>query len=359
MLNNKEVIALICECNPFHEGHKRIIHKAKENADFLVCIMSANFVQRGEPAVYDKYKRTDDLLKNGADLVVELPVEFTLSSAKYFAKAGVYIANKLGFVDKLIFGSFINDLTKLQNIANVTFGVEEVNIKEYLKKGMSYPKALSMSIGIDFHSNDILNIEYLNALREFKSKIKPIMIERKKDIKSASDIRKTMKNTITLDDFSDYLNQILFYTIKNNDNFIDYYGIDENFNNSLLNISANNISFTERIEKLATKNRTVALVKRNLLHILLGIKENDLRNKNYFSKYNYIRILGFSNSFKKYIKDIKIPYLLAYTKKELNRFDNQYYNHEINKSFLLNIYASDLYQYVSGSDIFEANRKIN
>ena len=103
MINDKEITALICECNPFHEGHKRIINKAKENGNLLVCIMSPDFVQRGEPAVFDKYKRTENLLKNGADLVVELPVEYALSSAKYFAKAAIYIVNKLGFIDNIIF----------------------------------------------------------------------------------------------------------------------------------------------------------------------------------------------------------------------------------------------------------------
>ena len=388
MINKEQVTALICECNPFHEGHKRIIMEAKENADFLVCIMSPDFVQRGEPAVYDKYKRTETLLKNGADLVIELPIEYALSSARYFAKAGVYIADKLGFVDNLIFGSFVNDFDKIKQIADITYDVKEEfdkqlnsrtnnraknknhrynndleknyneKIKSNLQKGMSYPKALSMSMGIDLYSNDILNIEYLNALRELKSNIKPIIVERKKDIKGASDIRKNMKDIITLDNFSDYLNQILFYSIKNNNDYLDFYGIDESFNNSLLNISNINMSFSERVEKLSTKNRTVASVKRNLLHILLDIKKKDLKSKNYFSKYNYIRILGFSDSFKNNIKKIGLPYLLGYTKKELERFDTNFYNHEINRSILLNIYASDLYQYVSGSDIFEANRKI-
>lgn len=385
MLNKNSVIALICECNPFHEGHKRIMTKAKEYADFLVCIMSPDFVQRGEPAVYDKYKRTEILLKNGADLVLEFPIEYVLSSARYFAKAGVYIADKLGFVDGIIFGSFVNDLTKLQDIANITFGIQkEFNntlnnkkqnsnisnnsivlnkqynekIRENLQKGMSYPKALSVSIGIDLYSNDILNIEYLNALKVLKSKLKPIMIERKKDIKGATAIRNTMRDIITVDDFSDYLNQALFHSIKNNEDYLDYYGIDENFNNSLLNISNKNLSFSERVTKLSTKNRTVAAVKRNLLHILLDIKKKDLKNKNYFSKYNYIRILGFSNPFKSNIKKIKFPYLLGYTKKELDRFDSQFYNHNINRSILMNIYASDLYQYVCGNDIVEASRKI-
>ena len=384
---NKEVTALICECNPFHEGHKRIIDKAKENGNLLVCIMSPDFVQRGEPAVFDKYKRTEVLLANGADLVIELPVEYALSSARYFAKAGVYIAHKLGFVDNIIFGSFINDFDKLKYISDISTAVfnayennnksktnikKKVNtnqlnndlthynkkIKEYLQKGMSYPKALSIGLGIDLKSNDILNIEYLHALQELKSKINPIMFERKKDIQGASDIRQNMKDVITIDDFSDYLNQILFYNNKNEIGFIDYHGIDESFNNSLMNTSNQNMSYSERVDVLTTKNRTMANVKRNLLHILLGIKKNDLNNKKYFSKYNYIRVIGFNNYGKSLLNKIQIPYLLGYTKKELDRFDRVYYDHNTNRSILINIYASDLYQFVSRTEEFERSRKV-
>ena len=231
-------------------------------------------------------------------------------------------------------------------------------IKEYLKKGISYPKALSMGLGIDLKSNDILNIEYLHALQELKSKINPIMFERKKDIQGASDIRQNMKDVITIDDFSDYLNQIFFYNNKNEIGFIDYYGIDESFNNSLMNTSNQNMSYSERVDVLTTKNRTMANVKRNLLHILLGIKKNDLNNKKYFFLYFYIRVIGFNNNGKNLINKIKIPYLLGYTKKELDRFDRVYYDHNTNRSILINIYASDLYQFVSRTEEFERSRKV-
>ena len=116
---NKKVIGFICECNPFHKGHKRLINEAKKYGDYIVAVMSGNYVQRGEPAVYDKYRRTEELIKNGVDLIIELPVEFVMSSAKYFASAGVSILNSLGFVDYMIFGSQIGDINELKNLASI------------------------------------------------------------------------------------------------------------------------------------------------------------------------------------------------------------------------------------------------
>ena len=116
---NKKVVGIIVECNPFHKGHARLIKECKKHGDFIVAVMSGNFVQRGEPAVYDKYKRTKDLLKSGVDLVIELPVEYVLSSAKYFASTGVKILNSLGFVDYIMFGSKIGDIDELKGLASI------------------------------------------------------------------------------------------------------------------------------------------------------------------------------------------------------------------------------------------------
>ena len=103
----KKVAGIIVECNPFHKGHIRLIKECKKNADIIIAVMSGNFVQRGEPAVYSKEKRTKDLLAAGVDLVIEMPLFATLSSARYFARAAVSILDSLGFVDFIMFGSKI------------------------------------------------------------------------------------------------------------------------------------------------------------------------------------------------------------------------------------------------------------
>ena len=144
MINDKKIVAFICECNPFHEGHKRLIKSALKEGDIIIAIMSGNFVQRGEPAIYDKYSRAKKLLKNGISMVIELPVEFSLSSAKYFAKSSVKILDELSFVDKIIFGSKINSIDALSSFADLNIkSKNDSKIKELLKSGMSYSKALS------------------------------------------------------------------------------------------------------------------------------------------------------------------------------------------------------------------------
>lgn len=371
MIGKKIVTALICECNPFHDGHKIIINKAKEFSDYLVCIMSPDFVQRGEPAVFDKYKRCEDLLNNGADLVIELPVEYVLSSASYFAYGAVSIANKLSFVDNIIFGSFINDFEKIDYISDLTIKIkieysknknnniinkqyDDLNKKIYdnLHMGMSYPKAVGIALSIDFKSNDILNIEYLNSLKLLKSKIKPIIIERKNNSFSATELRKNIKNCININDFSYNLNQVLFNNIKNKKTFLEYCDNDENFNNSLIKNAMKNISFEDRVNELATKNRTKSKVKRNLFHILIDIKNKDLKN------INCLRVLGFKEKSKILINNINLPYSLAWTKNEIEKFNTDFFDYKKNRSILINIYASDLYQFVSKNYQYENIRKV-
>ena len=116
-----KTVGIIAEFNPFHEGHKHLIEKCKENlgADRVVIVMSGDFVQRGAPAIVDKYARAKMALRSGADLVLELPVYYSTGSAEYFAQGAVSILNSLGCIDYLCFGSEHADLKKLDNIANI------------------------------------------------------------------------------------------------------------------------------------------------------------------------------------------------------------------------------------------------
>ena len=367
MINGKKVIAFICECNPFHEGHKRLIKAAMKEGDILIAIMSGNFVQRGEPAVYNKYERAKKLLKNHVDMVIELPVEYTLSSAKYFAMSSIMILNKLNFVDKLIFGSKIADVDKLNEISDINIeNSNNENIKTLLKSGMSYSSAISENYNIKLSPNDILAVEYISAIKNTKSKIEPICIKRINDIPTASEIRKNTNKKISNDTFS----SILSYKIKLAKNNIidlsDIYLMTNDLYNSILKTSSLNISFNKRAKLLKTKNRTLASIKRILLNVILNIEKTDVEDLNKFPK--YIRILGMRESFIPYLEFIKIPYLLSLNNNSYKTFVKKYPNSNVIKkdkmnqyilspTIINNINATDLYNLFSNNKMTEATTK--
>ena len=202
-----KVIGIIAEYNPFHNGHAYQIKKIKETlqADYVVVAMSGDFVQRGAPAIIDKYARTEMALCLGADLVIELPVLWATASAEYFAMAGVTLFDKMGCVDGICFGAETGDLDTLSMIADVL--VEEPSdyrtaLSSYLKGGLAFPAARSKALCDYFtesavtctHRNDvtdidcirsilnepnnILAIEYLKALKRKHSSITPHIIKR-------------------------------------------------------------------------------------------------------------------------------------------------------------------------------------
>ncbi|MDR1794985.1 MAG: nucleotidyltransferase family protein [Erysipelotrichaceae bacterium] len=168
---------VITEYNPFHHGHIHHLKKAREltNPDAIIAVMSGNFVQRGEPAILDKYSRTRAALKNGVDLVLELPFPFCIQSAQQFADCSIRIL-ALAKVNSLVFGSESGDLSALQEIARLPIRTD--HIKESLAKGESYPSALFLETGA-LPPNDILAVSYLKALAD--TKIKPIAILRTND----------------------------------------------------------------------------------------------------------------------------------------------------------------------------------
>ncbi|MBE5869697.1 MAG: nucleotidyltransferase family protein [Lachnospiraceae bacterium] len=140
------ITAIIAEYNPFHNGHAYQLQKAREltGADALIVIMSGNFVQRGEPAIVNKYTRAQSALENGADLVIELPVCYACGSAEFFARGAVSVLNKLGCVDYLCFGSESGELTLLDKIADILIkepAAYKDSLKAALKQGKSYPSA--------------------------------------------------------------------------------------------------------------------------------------------------------------------------------------------------------------------------
>lgn len=196
-MKNKSSLAvgIIAEYNPFHDGHAYHIRKAKEisQADYCIVAMSGDFVQRGAPAIYDKYTRTAMALSCGADLVIELPSVFASSSAEDFAASGIALLNNLGVVGSVCFGSECGNVEKLTGIASILATEPPVYTKELrkeLKKGATFPQARNLALiscgilnedeaSILASPNNILGIEYCKALYRQKSSMTPVTISRK------------------------------------------------------------------------------------------------------------------------------------------------------------------------------------
>ena len=216
-----KVVAIIAEYNPFHYGHLYQINKIKEQLGddcAIIAIMSGNFTQRGEIAVADKVVRASSAVMSGVDLVLELPFPYSISSAEFFASAGVYIASSLGIVDYLAFGSEIGDTDKLCSIADVMLSDEFSEMLSNMQtakdtRDLGYPKlcqlALESIVGENcayvFSPNNILAIEYIKAIKRLNSKIKPFTVKRYGSdynnceigdgiIQSASAIRELIRN---------------------------------------------------------------------------------------------------------------------------------------------------------------------
>lgn len=197
----------VCEFNPFHSGHKYFLSSIKKSgADGVVCVMSGNFVQRGEIAVCDKYLRAEAAVKNGADLVLELPVPYAVGTAETFARGSVGILERLGCVDGLFFGAE-SPLEDILYALTVCESKEcQDRIKSLLDSGLSYPSAVAAAVGNDTlnGANNVLAIEYIKQLKRLNSEIKPFRTERigayhdekheRDGFLSASAIRERLKN---------------------------------------------------------------------------------------------------------------------------------------------------------------------
>ena len=292
-----KISAIICEFNPLHSGHKRIIDYAKSISDKVVCIMSGNFTQRGLPACAEKHQRAKHAILAGADMVVELPTIYATASAENFAYGAIDIANQLD-VDYLVFGSESGCIEDLQAVAS-KLSSEEYNekIKELLKKGNSYPKAVALAVGSDILDtpNNMLAIEYLKALKATNSKITPVTIQREdnynsqqtKQYASSSALRKNAQLrpnftfdyvTTDIDDqvetsFCNYIPHALSTISKQQ--WLQIEGVTEGIENRFITANKNN-GYDALLEQVKTKRYTRAKIQRIALNAVLSITQNDV-----------------------------------------------------------------------------------
>lgn len=327
-------VGIICEYNPFHNGHLYHLNKIKElyKDAYIVLVMSGNFTQRGDVSVLNKWDKTDIALHYGVDLVVELPFVFATQSADIFAKASIEILDNLG-CDYLVFGSESNDIKKLTKLAEIQLNDKKYQslVKKYLDDGINYPTAINNALieltGKNVSTpNDILGVTYIREIIKSKSKIKPITIKRNNDYNceelsdfysSATSIRLALKqNSNVLNQVPDYVHnflnknlmfndkyfELLKYTIMINDNLESIQTVDEGIHNRIKKYIITSKSYDDLILKIKTKRYTYNKLNRMFTHILCNLKKEEVEN---IDNIEYIRVLGFNNNGRQIIKDMK------------------------------------------------------
>lgn len=327
-------VGIICEYNPFHNGHIYHLNKIKEmyNDSLIILVMSSSFTERGEISLLNKWEKTKVALDYGVDLVVELPFVFASQSADIFARGAIALLKELK-VDVIVFGSESNDPSELIKIADLQLNNKEYNnkVKEYLDKGENYPSSMARAIkdmGLKEINlpNDILGLSYTKEIIRQNANIEVKTIKRTNDyhgknldnsIVSASAIRNNLDNK----DIINYVPIITYSFLKNKNSNINnnyflllkykiiseqegiskYQTVDEGIHNRILKYIEEVNSIEELILKIKTKRYTYNKLNRMFTHILCGFTKDEAKN----IEIKYIRVLGFSTLGIKHLNSIK------------------------------------------------------
>ena len=338
----KNVIGLIVEYNPFHNGHLHHIQEIDRlfEDNIKIAVMSGDFVQRGEPSLINKFEKIKIALSQGIDIVIELPAFYSTQSAEIFAKGSVNLLNKLS-CSHIVFGSESNDLDKLKRIATISLTKEfELSLREFLAEGFSYPTAFSKALFDErLGSNDILAMEYLKAIKVINPKIEACSIKREKtgyyddekdNFSSATYIRKILldcnekkedklnkiknlvpefsykileKNFGVFSCLSDFYDLIKYNIIKNYSELKNIQDLEVGLENRLYKYSLENLSFEDFFDEVLTKRITISRLQRILLHSLFNLTENITEKVK--NKVPFVKILGFSARGQEYLNYLK------------------------------------------------------
>ena len=329
------IIGIIAEYNPFHNGHLYHIEKIKEKYpnSLIILVLNGYFTQRGTISVLNKENKTKISLNNNIDIVLELPFIYGTQSSDIFAYNSIKLLNELK-VERIIFGSESNNIDLLNKVVDIQLNdpTYEDKVKEYLDEGNNYPTAMKKSLNIEEdinNPNDLLGISYIKAIKQINPNIIAETIKRTNDyhdtlstdnIISATNIRTKLNNEEDITNYLpqntiEYLNNItndslfnlLKFKILTDQDLSIYLDVDEGIEYRILkyiNISHN---FDELITNIKTKRYTYNKINRMLLHILIGLTKQD--NKN--TKLDYLKILGFTLNGQVYLnkikKDITLP----------------------------------------------------
>lgn len=356
------VVGIIAEYNPFHKGHAYQIQKAKEQcgAEFAVVVMNGDFVQRGEPAIFDKYTRTKEALLGGADLIFELPVRFGLSSAGDFAMGGILALNALPFVMHLCFGTETGDLTPLLQAASFLCDEPDsyrTRVKHFIKQGILYPKARSLALAAESglptetwdSPNNILGLEYCVALQKLHSKIKPFTIRREgqgyhdndtpalSDFPSATFLRKQIrkageKENLSLSDFS----SLIGYSLLTAKDLCRIKDITPDLSDRIRNELPKYREINEFVKTIKNPSLTTGRIKRSFFQCLFDIEKEE-------PVMPYLRVLGMKKEASSLLSQKENASCQILTKLA---FDVPKMDDTAKKLFAKDLLASDLYRQV-------------
>ena len=387
-----KVLGIVGEYNPFHNGHLYHLEESKKitSSNYTVAVMSGNFTQRGSTAIIDKWSRAEMAIKNGIDLVIELPVLYAISSAENFADGAIKILDSLKVVDYVSFGSETSDVDILDTFADILYK-EPLKYRSFLshelKKGISFPKARENAlmmylngnrkyINVLSSPNNILGIEYLKALKKHKSSISPISIARFEtgyndvtysgNIASATAIRNIIKNGgfdalrkllpnssygiliesikkgHIIPDLSVFEKQII-YNLRSMYPFeiAELAEVSEGLENSLKNAADSCNTLDELLNKVKSKRYTSTRLQRILIYSLLNITKKDIEISK--KAIPYIRVLGLNKRGKFLISEIAKanPKLEIIT--SVKKFENNITNKNLKYMIEKDIWATDVY----------------
>ena len=393
-MKENRVLGIIAEYNPFHNGHMYHLQKAKEQsgAQYCICVMSGNFVQRGNTSIVNKWKKAEMALLNGVDLVIELPTIYSVASAEGFSLGAIKLLNNLKIVDAISFGTETSDFAALNNISSIV-NDEPMKYKSILnselKKGLSFPTARENALMLYLNDNkrydnilntpnNILAIEYLKALKKIKSTIQPIPVKREKvyyndnvivdEFASATAIRKLLKNeefseirkvvpkstyqilkketelgNVVLD-LSRYEKEIIYNLRRMTVSEIaELPDVNEGLEHSLKNAANYSNDITNLINIVKTKRYTVTRIQRILICALLGITKRDVGMAKKTEP--YIRVLGFNEKGKELISRINKQNPKATVITSVKKFQDKNNNNKNSK----------IYKRLLDIDIFSTN----
>lgn len=393
-----KILGMVTEYNPFHNGHLYHLRRSLEESgsDASVCVMSGNFVQRGEPAIVNKWTRAQMALDAGVDLVIELPLPYALSGAEHFALGSVKLLESLGIVDTICFGSECGDIATLEAAADILADEPESfrkHLKKYLDSGISFPAAREsalksyLSVNADnkpgiaeclSQPNNILAVEYLKALKRIPGHMRPITIQRTGagyndpalcgGISGAAAIRNAiLSKKYELSDLEDVMPATSLSLLKRDfdlgkgpvygekfgniilsllrsmkpEDVIKYPDVSEGLENRILEASSQSGTLEELVERIGTKRYTRTRIQRILISVLIGMTADAVRGFDDNGGPQYLRILGFSSKGRDLILFAKEKATLPLIVKPANFKDSV--NPLLRRMLTLESHSTDIY----------------